>query len=143
MAREAELSAALPDGVVAVLVRHGRVLVIRRAEGVVFPGYWTPLSGRVEPGESQADALVREVHEEVGLVVRAGRKVWECPTSDGHYLLHWWTALLDDDTAEIVPDPREVADFAWIEPAEFERLEPVFEADAEFFREIFPRLAES
>jgi hypothetical protein len=34
-----------------------------------------------------------------------------------------------------------VADFAWIEPGEFERLDPTFEADAEFFREIFPGLA--
>ena len=128
------------DGVVAVIVRQRRVLVIRRAEGVVFPGYWAPLSGRVEPGESQADALVREVHEEVGLSVRAGRKVWECPTSDGLYRLHWWTALLDDASAEVVADPREVAAFAWVDPAEFARLDPVFEADAEFFREIFPAL---
>jgi 8-oxo-dGTP diphosphatase len=128
------------DGVVAIVARDGRILVIQRAEGVVFPGYWAPLSGRVEPGESQADALVREVHEEVGLRVRAGRKVWECPSSDGVYRLHWWTALLDDAAAEVVADPREVAAFAWIDPAEFERLDPVFEADAEFFREILPSL---
>jgi len=130
----------LPDGVVAIVARGSRVLVIRRAPGVPHPGYWAPLSGRVEPGESQAEAVVREVREEVGLRVRAGRKVWECTTHDGRFLLHWWTAILDGDSAEVTPDPREVSDFRWIEPAEFARLEPVFEADAEFFREIIPRL---
>lgn len=116
------------------------MLVIRRAEGVPFPGYWGPLSGRLEPGEQQAEALVREVHEEVGLVVRAGRKVWECPSSDGLYTLHWWTAVLEDESREVVLDPREVSAYAWVEPSEFARLERVFEADARFFREIFPTL---
>jgi 8-oxo-dGTP diphosphatase len=129
------------EGIVAVIARRGRVLVIRRAEGVPFPGYWAPLSGRMEPGESQAEALVREVHEEVDLVVRARRKVWECPSSDGLYRLHWWLADLDDESREVVPDPREVSAHAWIEPAEFARLERVFEADAVFFREIYPTLA--
>jgi 8-oxo-dGTP pyrophosphatase MutT (NUDIX family) len=128
------------EAIVAVIERRGRVLVIRRADGVPFPGYWTPLSGRLEPGESQAEALVREVQEEVGLAVRPGRKVWECPTHDGRYRLNWWTALLDDETSEVVPDPLEVGDFRWIEPAEFERLDPVFDADVEFFREVFPAL---
>ena len=41
---------------------------------------------------------------------------------------------------EVVADPREVGAYAWVEPAEFERLDPVFEADAVFFREIFPTL---
>lgn len=129
------------EGIVAVITRGSRVLVIQRAQGVPFPGYWAPLSGRLEPGESQAQALVREVHEEVGLVVRAGRKVWECPSSDGLYRLHWWLAHLDDDSGEVVPDPREVGAYAWVEPADFARLERVFEADAAFFREIFPALA--
>ncbi|MEX2208502.1 MAG: NUDIX domain-containing protein [Myxococcota bacterium] len=130
------------EGIVAVIARDGRVLVIRRAQGIPFAGYWAPLSGRLEPGESQAQALVREVHEEVGLVVRAGRKIWECPSSDGLYRLHWWLAQLDDASREVVPDPREVSAYAWVEPAEFARLEPVFEADAVFFREIYPTLAE-
>ena len=129
------------EAIVAVISRRRRVLVIRRAEGVPFGGYWAPLSGRIEPGELQEEALVREVHEEVGLAVRAGRKVWECPSSDGLYRLHWWIAHLEDESREVVPDPREVSAYAWVEPAEFARLERVFEADAEFFREIYPALA--
>jgi len=117
------------------------VLVIRRAEGVPFPGYWTPVSGKIELGEPQEDALVREVLEEVGLSVRPVRKVWECPSSDGRFRLHWWTARLEDEAREVVPDPREVSAFRWVDPAEFERLDPVFAADVEFFREIFPAIS--
>ena len=129
------------EAIVAVISRRRRVLVIQRGPHVPFAGYWAPLSGRIEPGEQQADALVREVREEVGLEVRAGRKVWECPSSDGLFTLHWWIAHLEDESLEVVPDPREVSAYAWVEPAEFERLELVFEADAEFFREIYPTLA--
>lgn len=38
-------------------------------------GLWSIPGGRVEPGESDAAAVVREVREETGLTVRAGRLV--------------------------------------------------------------------
>lgn len=57
------------EAIVAVLRRADRVLVIRRGPDSSRSGYWAPLSGKLEPGESQEEALVREVHEEVGLAV--------------------------------------------------------------------------
>ena len=66
------------------------MLVIRRGPLARLPGYWSPPSGRVEPGESQQQTVVREMQEEVGLRVRAVEKVWECETDDGTFLLHWW-----------------------------------------------------
>lgn len=54
------------------LVRRGdRWLVARRAGGRVFAGLWEFPGGRIEPGESVAEAAVREVREEVGLAVEA------------------------------------------------------------------------
>src|SRR5206468_2424577 len=55
------------EAVVAVLQRAGRVLVVKRGPEAVLSGYWAPLSGRIEPGESQEQAVIREVREEVGL----------------------------------------------------------------------------
>lgn len=125
------------DAVVAVIVRDdGRVLVIKRAPGVSRPGYWTPLSGRVEPGERHPDAVVREVREEVGLAVTPVSKVWECDTDDGRYRLHWWTALAEP--GPLVPDPAEVSDARWIDPDEFGALAPTFADDRAFFTDIFP-----
>jgi 8-oxo-dGTP diphosphatase len=126
------------QGVVAVLRENGRFLVILRGAAVVKPGYWTPLSGKVEPGETQAEALVREVQEEVALVVRADAKVWECQTDDGVYTLHWWTAEITG--GELTPDGVEVEDARWVTPEEFRALTPTFEADHEFIDEILPTL---
>ncbi|MHC3471952.1 NUDIX domain-containing protein [Streptomyces sp. 7R007] len=126
------------EAIVAVLRRGDRVLAIRRGPGVARPGYWQPLSGKIEPGETQEEALVREVHEEVGLTVTPGAKVWESQTDDARFRLHWWTA--DAPTGEVIPDPAEVAEARWVTPAEFLALTPVFDGDREFFERVLPGL---
>jgi 8-oxo-dGTP diphosphatase len=52
----------------------GRLLLIRRGHEP-GAGLWSLPGGRVEPGEAQAAALVREVREETGLIVAPGRLV--------------------------------------------------------------------
>ncbi|GGK44899.1 NUDIX domain-containing protein [Nocardia camponoti] len=53
----------------AVILRHGRVLILRRKSTDSLPGLWELPSGVVESGESLHDALAREVAEETGLEV--------------------------------------------------------------------------
>ncbi|MFE6177703.1 NUDIX domain-containing protein [Streptomyces sp. NPDC056464] len=126
------------EAIVAVLLRADRLLAIRRGPGVARPGYWQPVSGRIEPGETQREAVVREVREEVGLTVAPLAKVWESETDDGRFRLHWWTARAD--TGDVVPDPDEVGEARWVTPTEFLALDPVFEGDREFFERILPGL---
>ncbi|GAB3401391.1 NUDIX hydrolase [Flindersiella endophytica] len=132
-----------PDAIVALLRKADRYLIILRAPKIAAGGYWAPLSGRLEPGETQADALVREVDEEVGLVVTPTAKVWECDTDDGDYLLHWWTAEIDADgpPPALELDPAEVSDAVWVTPEEFLTLTPTFEGDRHFFARVLPTLA--
>jgi len=52
----------------------GRLLLIKRGHEP-GKGLWSIPGGRVEAGESDADALVREVREETGLVVAADRLI--------------------------------------------------------------------
>jgi ADP-ribose pyrophosphatase len=56
-------------GVGGVLVRDGRVLLIRRGKPPLY-GRWLIPGGTVELGETLTQALVRELREETGLTVR-------------------------------------------------------------------------
>jgi 8-oxo-dGTP diphosphatase len=99
-------------GVVGVLERAGKYLMIQRAAGLLAGGKWCFPGGGIEPGESPADAIVREVREEVGIVVRAGDKLWEWTREDGRLTLYWWEVFAD--AGEPVPNPDEVQACGWM-----------------------------
>ena len=64
------------DCVGALLVRDGRVLLGRRADDREWlPGAWDVIGGHIEPGESAAAALARELAEELGVVPMAQREL--------------------------------------------------------------------
>lgn len=63
------------DVAVGVLVerdadgREGRFLLTSRPEGKVYAGYWEFPGGKVEAGETVAQALARELREEIGIQI--------------------------------------------------------------------------
>ncbi|MFP8880151.1 MAG: NUDIX domain-containing protein [Myxococcota bacterium] len=131
---EADHSLNMRDGVVAILFRGSQMLMIQRGPDVPFAGYWAPPSGKVEKGESIEAALVREVEEEVGLVVRPTRRLWQSMSQDGKFRLHWWAATIISGALE--PDEREVAETRWIEAHQHTELTPTFESDRFFFSKV-------
>ncbi len=110
----------------------GRLLLIKRGHEP-GKGLWSIPGGRVEPGEPDEAALVREVREETGLVVTAGRLFGGVrrPAGDG--------AVLDirDYAAEVTGGtlaPGDDADDAmWASAADLARL-PVTEGLLEILR---------
>lgn len=57
--------------VAAVIERDdGSFLLAQRPSGKVYEGYWEFPGGKVEPGESPEAALIRELHEELGILVQ-------------------------------------------------------------------------
>lgn len=125
----------------AVILRGEAVLAIQRGPRGPYSGYWSVPSGGIEPGETQAEAVVREVAEEVGLAVTPGAKVWECLTDDGGARLHWWTAWPAAAPDQLALDPLEVSAARWVTAAEFLALEPGFAGDREFFARVLPELS--
>ncbi|MGZ3215565.1 (deoxy)nucleoside triphosphate pyrophosphohydrolase [Paracoccus sp. T5] len=52
---------------VALIDPDGRVLLAQRPEGKAMAGLWEFPGGKVEPGETPEAALIRELHEELGI----------------------------------------------------------------------------
>ena len=51
----------------ALIDADGRVLIQQRPDGKAYPGMWEFPGGKVDPGETPAAALVRELREELGI----------------------------------------------------------------------------
>ena len=65
------MSDAIVKVAAAVIVApDGRVLLAQRPTGKAYAGYWEFPGGKLEPGETPRQALVRELAEELGLTVR-------------------------------------------------------------------------
>lgn len=113
------------DVAVAILQRpDGSVLWCQRPEGKPYAGYWEFPGGKVEPGETVWQALVREIHEELAIEVHEGGpwmtidhdypharvrlhlyRVWgfsgEPQSREGQAFC--WDALLPDDRVRVSP----------------------------------------
>jgi 8-oxo-dGTP pyrophosphatase MutT (NUDIX family) len=126
----------LRRGVAAVIVRERRFLVIRRALTVEAPGAFCFPGGAIEPGESEEEALVRELREELGAAVLPLRRIWTSRTSWGVELA-WWRAELADG-ASIVANAAEVASFHWHDPGELAAVPGLLESNHRFL-EAFAR----
>ncbi|HWO41684.1 MAG TPA: NUDIX domain-containing protein [Candidatus Eisenbacteria bacterium] len=127
------------DAVIAVITKGEKFLLIQRAPGIRGGGRWAPVSGEVEPGESQEAAVAREAMEEVGLTVRPVRKVWECVSTGGSFLLHWWIA--EYVSGELALNPAEASAARWLTVEEICRLDGTFEGDRDFYLKILPSLS--
>ena len=98
------------------LVEGDRVLVARRADGP-FAGCWEFPGGKVEPGEADLDALVRECHEELGVQVAPQAFLGEVPLDGvvgggepGASTLRVWAGRL---VAGVVT-PHEHSEVRWV-----------------------------
>lgn len=126
---------AIPDdpgrrGVVGIVLRQQRMLVIRRSQTVVAPLFRCFPGGGIEANESEQEALVREFREELSLTIRPVRRVWRCVTP-WKVELAWWLARLPPDAVP-VPNPDEVDSVDWMTPGEMGRLPDLLESNREF-----------
>jgi 8-oxo-dGTP diphosphatase len=117
-------------GAVAVIEREGRLLVIRRSANVLAPRQVCFPGGGLEPGETEAEALVRELQEELNCQVRPVARLWETVT---HWRVHlaWWQAALES-CGEPAPNPLEVESIHWLTPHEILHLENVVDGNRQF-----------
>ena len=94
----------------AALVRDGRVLAARRTTPAAAAGRWEFPGGKVEAGESPEAALVREIAEELGVVIAVRR--WLAGTAPIGTAYELSVAVADLVTGE--PEPVEHDQVRWL-----------------------------
>jgi mutator protein MutT len=101
-----------------VIETDGRYLITRRPTGHLA-GLWEFPGGKLNPGESVADCLRRELMEELGLEVSPGETLdtvtWQYP--ERTVVLHFVRCRPSGGR----PSPQEGQDLAWVRPDELDR----------------------
>ena len=119
--------------VAGALLRDGAVLIAQRPPGKHMAGAWEFPGGKIAAGESEAEALSRELREEIGIEVRTARPVL---TLTHDYpdkrveLLFWVVEAFDGEPAGL-----EGQALKWVRR---ERLgeEPILPADRPFIEAL-------
>lgn len=133
MSSTAPQQSAGRQGVVAVIERGEKYLVIRRSQQVIAPGKLCFPGGGLEPGETEQQALKREVAEELGIAITPLAKLWES-VSSRQIRIHWWSAEFEPPTA-LKPNPEEVAGIYWMTRDELLSSEELLEGNRAFLEQ--------
>lgn len=98
----------------AAIVRAGRVLAAQRSAPADAAGRWEFPGGKVDPGETDTVALVRECREELGVTVAVGERVGpDVPMPNGLTLRLYLATLVEGE-----PQRLEHAALRWLPAAE-------------------------
>lgn len=113
---------SLPLEVVALALQRksdGCYLLAKRSLGSSGAGQWEFPGGKIELGETQTDALVREIQEELSIVIRAQDLHFVASHEFQYPLkkirLHLWTAIVTDTPLVQLTEHDEIT---WRRPLE-------------------------
>ena len=103
---------------VALIDADGRVLLAQRPEGKSLAGLWEFPGGKVDPGETPEAALIRELHEELGIETWRSCLAPLTFASHAYDDFHLLMPLFACRRWEGIANPREGQRLAWVRPAD-------------------------
>lgn len=98
----------------ALIDADNRVLIAQRPEGKPMPGLWEFPGGKIEDGETPEDALIRELAEELGIVVKKPCLAPLTFASHDYPDFHMLMPLFICRRWDGVPIPREAQQLKWV-----------------------------
>ena len=101
---------------VALIDADSRVLLARRPEGKAMAGLWEFPGGKVDEGETPEAALIRELHEELGIDTHESCLAPIGFASHGYDDFHLLMPLFVCRKWLGDPEPREGQELAWVRP---------------------------
>ena len=104
--------------VAAVIGRDGKYLITQRRPNAVLPLKWEFPGGRVEDGETDADALRREIRHRLGVDVVTGELISYVTHPYDHYTVDLY--LYDCRIVDGLPHALAVNTFEWVGSDEFD-----------------------
>ena len=99
---------------VALIDNDGRVLLAQRPEGKSMAGLWEFPGGKVEDGETPESALIRELHEELGIETWSSCLAPLTFASHSYESFHLVMPLFVCRKWQGYPQPREGQSLAWV-----------------------------
>lgn len=102
---------------VALIDADGRVLLAQRPEGKSMAGLWEFPGGKVEPGETPEAALIRELHEELGIETWSSCLAPLTFASHAYETFHLLMPLYACRRWQGTVTPREGQALKWVRPA--------------------------
>ena len=99
---------------VALIDKDGRVLLAQRPEGKSMAGLWEFPGGKVEDGETPESALIRELHEELGIETWSSCLAPLTFASHSYESFHLVMPLFACRKWQGYPQPREGQSLAWV-----------------------------
>jgi 8-oxo-dGTP diphosphatase len=100
----------------ALIDADGRVLIAERPAGKAMAGLWEFPGGKVDPGERPEDALIRELKEELGIVVKEACLAPLTFASHSYEDFHLLMPLYVCRRWEGTVAPHEGQRLAWVRP---------------------------
>lgn len=107
----------------ALVDADGRVLIAKRPEGRALAGLWEFPGGKIDPGETPEEALIRELGEELGIDVTESCLAPLTFASHDYEDFHLLMPLYVCRKWEGEVEPREGQELAWVRPNRLAKYE--------------------
>ena len=100
----------------ALIDSDGRVLIAQRPEGKSMAGLWEFPGGKIETGERPEEAVIREIREELGIIIKEACLAPFVFASHSYPNFHLLMPLFLCRRWEGIAQPLEMQNIAWVKP---------------------------